>query len=407
MHSQDDRRSVLEQAVVRRSPAGSARGDLPVPGASQEPELIEQIDGGPLWIGGRNLATRYFLAPLAGYTHLAFRRVVRECGGVGLATTDLVQASHLIAGTKWARELVTTHPDDSPLSVQIYGGVLEHLVRAAQWLEDHGYAAVDINMGCPMAKITGQGGGARLMCDTEGACGLVERVVTAVDIPVTVKMRLGWDREQISAPALAREFEKLGVAAITIHGRTRQQGFRGTVDLDGIRAVVEAVEQIPVIGNGDVRTPSDAWRMRELTGCAAVAIGRGALYDPWIFRRLELAKTSRGRQPPDSSANHDAPVLQTDLGPAPAEQIRFLSRHFDLMVDQHGEFHSCRMFRKFAAWSGATLGIPEDLEDRLRRFESIAEFEAIVAEIRLRHGTRRDTRPTAEIKVPNGPVEYW
>src|SRR5882724_11207633 len=113
-------------------------------------------------IGNRTLATRYFLAPLAGYTHLAFRRVVRECGGVGLATTDLVQATHLVSGTRWARELVATHPEDEPLSVQIYGGVAGHLVQAARWLEERGYAAVDINMGCPIAKITGQGGGARL-----------------------------------------------------------------------------------------------------------------------------------------------------------------------------------------------------------------------------------------------------
>ncbi len=364
---------------------------LPVESTSDEAEAPS------IRIGNRTLATRYYLAPLAGYTHLAFRRVVRECGGVGLATTDLVQAAHLVSGTRWARELVATHPEDEPLSVQIYGGVAAHLVQAAQWLEGHGYAAVDINMGCPMAKITGQGGGARIMCDTDGACGLVRQVVEAVTIPVTVKMRLGWDRERITAPALAREFERLGVAAITIHGRTRAQGFRGSVDLDGIRAVVEAVERIPVVGNGDVRTPADAWRMRELTGCAAVAIGRGALFDPWIFRRLQLAQASRGRKPPDSVTGD----------PTPAEQICFLSRHFRLMVEQHGEFQSCRMFRKFAAWSGARLGIPEDLEDRLRRFESIAEFEQIVEGIRVRHGTRRDARPTAEIRVPNGPVEYW
>jgi tRNA-dihydrouridine synthase B len=357
-----------------------------------------------LWeiqIGNRILATRYFLAPLAGYTHLAFRRVIRECGGVGLATTDLVQAAHLISGTRWARELVATHAEDRPLSVQIYGGVPEHLVQAARWLEDHGYGAVDINMGCPMAKITGQGGGARLMCDTDGACGLVEQVVAAVKIPVTVKMRLGWDRERISAPALAREFEQLGVAAITIHGRTRAQGFRGAVDLKGIRAVVEAVQHIPVIGNGDVRSVADAWQMRQLTGCDAVAIGRGALIDPWIFRRLQVAEESREHEFPDWPA--DPP----DCHPTPSEQIGFLVRHFALMVEQHGEFQSCRMFRKFAAWSGARLGIPEDLEDRLRRFESIAEFDEIVAEIRNRHGTRRDARPTAEIRVPNGPVEYW
>ncbi|HLJ11441.1 MAG TPA: tRNA-dihydrouridine synthase family protein [Planctomycetaceae bacterium] len=357
-------------------------------------------------IGDRTLATRYFLAPLAGYTHLAFRRVVRACGGVGLATTDLVQASHLVAGTRWARELVATHPEDEPLSVQIYGGVAGHLVAAAKWLEDHGYAAVDLNMGCPMAKITGHGGGARLMCDVDGACTLVGQVVEAITIPVTVKMRLGWDCERISAPALAREFEQLGVAAITIHGRTRAQGFRGSVDLDGIRAVVEAVERIPVVGNGDVRSPADAWRMREATGCAAVAIGRGALLDPWIFRRLQHAHTNVGNEPAES-CGRERSLEPREFAPSAAEQIGFLSRHFELMVEQHGEFHSCRMFRKFAAWSGARLGIPEDLEDRLRRFESIAEFDDIVKEIRARHGTRRNPRPTAEIKVPNGPLEYW
>lgn len=341
-----------------------------------------------LRIGNRTLATRYFLAPLAGYTHLAFRRVIRECGGVGLATTDLVQASHLVSGTRWARELIVTDPADNPLSVQIYGGEIRHLVAAATWLEANGYEAVDINMGCPMAKITGQGGGARLMCDSDGACALVGQVVQAVRIPVTVKMRLGWDRERITAPALAREFEQLGVAAITIHGRTRQQGFRGAVLLEGIRAVAEAVERIPIVGNGDVRTVADARRMRDETGCDAIAIGRGALLDPWIFRRLQRAD-------------------QGDYVPTIDEQIGFLNRHFALMVEQHGEFYSCRMFRKFAAWYGARLGIPEDLEDRLRRFESVEEFGRIVAEVRERHGTRVDPRPTAEIKVPNGPVEHW
>jgi tRNA-dihydrouridine synthase B len=353
--------------------------DAPVPSKDESDSLR---------IGNRTHSSRYFLAPLAGYTHLAFRRMIRECGGVGLATTDLVQASHLVSGTRWARELVATHPEDRPLSVQIYGGEIQDLVAAAKWLEEQGYEGVDINMGCPMAKITGQGGGARLMCDTDGACGLVGQVVKAVGIPVTVKMRLGWDREQITAPALARAFEQLGVAAITIHGRTRQQGFSGRVLLDGIRAVVEAVEHIPIIGNGDVRTVADAARMRAQTGCDAVAIGRGALLDPWIFRRLQQAESGA-------------------FVPTPEEQIAFLARHFALMVEQHGEFQSCLMFRKFAAWYGARLGIPEDLEDRLRRFESIDAFGQIVADIRVRHGDRINPRPTAEIKVPNGPVEHW
>jgi nifR3 family TIM-barrel protein len=340
-------------------------------------------------IGSRLLPSRYCLAPLAGYTHLAFRRVIRELGGLGLATTDLVQASFLLSGKPHSRDLIATSPDDRPLSVQIFSGFRHELVRAARWLEDHGYAGVDINMGCPMAKVNGQGGGARLMCDPDGACRTVGEVAAAVSLPVTVKMRLGWDATQITAPALAREFEQLGVAAITIHGRTRQQGFHGRVDLEGIAATVAAVERIPIIGNGDVRSVADAIEMRRRTGCHAVAIGRGAMLDPWIFRRLER-----------HAAGSDAP------DPTPAEQIDFLARHFTLMTEQHGDY-SCTLFRKFAAWYGAKLGIPEELEDRLRRFASIAEFEAIVAEIRQRHGERRTSVATALVKVPNGPVEKW
>jgi nifR3 family TIM-barrel protein len=354
----------------------------------------------PLRIGPYTLASRYFLAPLAGYTHLAFRRIVRELGGVGWGTTDLVQAMHLVRGTLWARELVATHPEDSPLAVQIYGGQVQHLVAAAKWLEDHGYAAVDINMGCPMAKINGQGGGARLMCQSDGACNLVGQVVQAVKIPVTVKMRLGWDRDNITAPLLAREFEQLGVAAITIHGRTRQQGFQGTVQLDGIRAVAEAVEKIPVIGNGDVRSVADAHHMRRFTGCDAVAIGRGALLDPWIFRRLQIAEEA-------FSSGNSEDLAAAEFTPDVTAQVGFLRRHFALMLEQRGEYFSCRMFRKFAAWYGARLGVPEDLEDKLRRFESVQEFASIADEVALRHGTRSNPTPTAFLKVPNGPIEHW
>jgi tRNA-dihydrouridine synthase B len=355
--------------------------------------------GGNLRLGPYAVALPYFLAPLAGYTHLAFRMVIRKNGGVGWATTDLVQATHLVSGTRWARELVKTCPEDSPLSVQIYGGVTEHLVRAAKWLETNGYSAIDINMGCPMAKITGQGGGARLMCRVDGACDLVGAVVASVSIPVTVKMRLGWDRTRITAPELAREFEQIGVSAITIHGRTRQQGFRGDVDRTGIRAVVEAVDRIPVIGNGDVKTVADAWQMFDETGCAAIAIGRGALLDPWLFRRLGQAEPYRLAGEPLSAV--------PDWQPSPADQITFLRDHFAAMVAQHGEFSSCLQFRKFAAWYGARLGIPEDVEDRFRRFASCEEFEELVQMVEQRHGERQDARPTIEVRVPNGPVEYW
>lgn len=340
-------------------------------------------------IGSRVLPSRYFLAPLAGYTHLAFRRALRELGGLGLATTDLVHATSLLAQNRKSLDLIQTDAEDRPLTIQIFGSKPDVLARAARWLEDHGYQGIDINMGCPMAKINGQGGGARIACEADAACGLVGRVVEAVEIPVTVKMRLGWDADNITAPNLAAAFEGLGVKAITIHGRTRAQGFHGSVDRDGIRQVVEAVQEIPVVGNGDVRSVEDALSMRKETGCHAVAIGRGAMLDPWIFRKIE--QVTRGETPDD---------------PSPDQQIDFLRRHFWLMTEQH-EDYACTLFRKFAGWYGAKLGVPEDLEARLRKFESFNEFESIVAEIRQRHGERESDVATALIKVPNGPVERW
>lgn len=372
---------------------------LPLDSPPQSGErLIAQLKSGEqdaqaepsIQIGGRLIPTRYFLAPLAGYTHLAFRRALRELGGLGLATTDLVHATSLLAENRKSLDLIVTHPDDRPLSIQIFGSKPDVLARAAVWLEDHEYAGVDINMGCPMAKVNGQGGGARIACQFDAASELVNRVVSAVNVPVTVKMRLGWDADSLTAPGLAAEFERLGVAAITIHGRTRAQGFHGSVDLDGIRAVVDAVDSIPVIGNGDVRTVEDALQMRRVTGCDAVAIGRGAMLDPWLFYRLE--RHERGDQTP--------------FEPTPDEQVDFLRRHFYLMVDQHDDY-SCFLFRKFAAWYGAKLGIPEELEARLRRFESFEEFDRITDEIRKRHGERQSNVATALIKVPNGPVERW
>ena len=341
-------------------------------------------------IGDRVLPSRFFLAPLAGYTHLAFRTAIRELGGLGLATTDLVHATSLLSKNRKSLELIATNEIDRPLSIQIFGSKPDVLAAAALWLEDHGYTGVDINMGCPMAKVNGQGGGARITCEYDSACELVSRVVNAVKIPVTVKMRLGWDRDKLTAPELAAAFEQLGAAAITIHGRTRAQGFGGSVDMDGIRQVVEAVEKIPVVGNGDVRSVKDAQSMQKTTGCDAIAIGRGAMLDPWLFRRLELASQSK----------------DWDFEPTPDEQVHFLRRHFRLMTGQHDEY-SCKLFRKFAGWYGARLGIPEDLENRLRRFDSFDEFESIADEIRLRHGERESTVATALVKVPNGPVERW
>ena len=347
------------------------------------------VDHSALTIGNRTLPSRYFLAPLAGYTQRSFRLAVRELGGLGLATTDLVLAHTLLHGSRKSLRLIRTAPADRPLSVQLHGSDPRTIGDAARWLVDRGCEGIDLNMGCPMAKLAGSGGGARLMCDAAGAAALARTVVEAVRVPVTVKMRLGWDRDLRTAPQLARAVEQEGVAAVTVHGRTRQQGFRGVVDLEGIAAAVDAVSAIPVVGNGDVRTVEDALHMRRVTGCAAVAIGRGALMDPWLFRKL--ADVAAGDEPREPTSD---------------ELIAFLVRHFTLMhVDEEDD--ACTLFRKFAGWYGAKLGIPEDLEDRLRRFESVAEFEEIVVEIRERRGQRLRAVPTALVKVPNGPVDKW
>ncbi|QDT38747.1 tRNA dihydrouridine synthase [Stratiformator vulcanicus] len=342
-----------------------------------------------LRIGDRELATRYFLAPLAGYTHLAFRTAIRELGGLGLATTDLIPAKHVIRGSRKSDQLLETSPEDRPLTVQIFGRDAAEAAQAAQVLEDDGYGGVDLNMGCPMRKINKSGGGAKLMCEADSAVNMARTVIAAVSIPVTIKMRLGWDADSITAPQLARMFEQEGVAAVTVHGRTRAQGFSGSVDLNGIAATAAAVDSMPIIGNGDVRTPEDALYMQQFTGCDAIAIGRGAMMDPWIFRKLD--DIAAGREP------HE---------PEPAEIIAFLRRHFTLMTEQHGDY-SCTLFRKFAAWYGAKLGVPEDLEDRLRLIGSVETFNEIVDEIEQRHGERESSIPTALVKVPNGPVERW
>src|SRR5579871_2880699 len=249
-------------------------------------------------IGSLELASNLFLSPLAGYTNLPFRLVVREIGGVGLCTTDLVNARSLLEKRDKAFKLIETRPEDSPLAVQLFGSVPEEMRDATQYLESIGIASVDINMGCPVRKITRVGGGSAMMTELDKTSALVKGMVNAVKIPVTAKMRLGWDDDNLTAPDLARALEDAGAAAIFVHGRTREQGFGGTVNLAGIRKVVEAVKTIPVIGNGDIVTPQAAKKMFDETGCAGVSMGRGAFYDPWIFRRtLQYLRTTPGPQP--------------------------------------------------------------------------------------------------------------
>jgi nifR3 family TIM-barrel protein len=340
------------------------------------------------------LESRYLLAPLAGYTNLPFRLAVREVGGLGLATTDLVNARALLQASRKTLELIQTGPEDRPVAVQIYGANREEMCAAAQWLQDYGVSAVDINMGCPVHKVVRGGGGSAMLCDAAGTVGLVRAVVEAVRIPITVKMRLGWDEAHWSAPFFAREFEQAGVAAVIIHGRTRAQGFGGQVNLDGIRAVVEAVERIPVVGNGDVRTIADAERMRTVTGCAGVAIGRGALLNPWIFAQLR-----RWEQTGDPGP-----------GPSYEQRLAFMERHFYLLVAQRGEHFACLTFRKVANWYCKALRSGREVQQRLIRLDGIAVFDEMVARLRERGAPSDWDHGQAEgpqVPVPSGPVERW
>jgi nifR3 family TIM-barrel protein len=353
------------------------------------------LTSGPLRLGSLEVPTRFFLAPLAGYTTLAFRLSVRELGGLGLATTDLVNARALVRASRRTLELIQTCPADRPLAVQIYGADAAEMHDAAQWLENYGVSVVDINMGCPVHKVCRGGGGSALMCNPADTVALVRAVVEAVKIPVTVKMRLGWDDTDQSAPFFAREFEQAGVAAVTIHGRTRAQGFGGRVNLDGIRAVVEATERIPVIGNGDVRTSADAIQMMETTGCAGVAIGRGALLNPWIFAQLE-----------QYTSHQNTSGLR--LRPSREQHIDFMDRHFHLLADYRGERFGCLTFRKVANWYCRVLRPGREIQQRLMHLETVAEFESIIDQVRSAPGSESDpSENELAIPVPSGPIEHW
>jgi nifR3 family TIM-barrel protein len=367
-------------------------------------------------IGSLNLETNLFLSPLAGYTNLPFRIVVREIGGVGLATTDLVNARSLLEKRDKAFKLIETSSADQPLAVQLFGSVPGEMRDAAVLVAERGAAAIDINMGCPARKVCRVGGGSAMMTNLERTAELVRGVVSAVKIPVTAKMRLGWDDQNITAPDLAKALEDAGLAALFIHGRTREQGFSGRVNLAGIRAVVQAVKSIPVIGNGDVTTPEAARVMMHETGCRGVSIGRGAFYHPWIFRDT-VHYLSKGEMPPE---------------PPFTERLRVMRRHLDLMVEVFGEEHGCRMFRKIAPWYARRFGPAAEFNRQAVRIAKRSDFDVVVEHYmtwrrqfldpngellpRFRPAplvasfmepTSADHAGMGQIAVPKGPVEMW
>jgi nifR3 family TIM-barrel protein len=397
------------QRVERMSqPAAHSRLAMPAGEPTASPSCPR------MRLGQYELSSNLFLSPLAGYTNLPMRLTMRELGGLDWATTDLVNARSLLEENPRALQLIQTNPADRPLAAQLFGSVPAEMRAAAIQLEARGLASIDVNMGCPVRKVTKIGGGSAMMTELTKTANLVRGMIEAVKIPVTAKMRLGWDSENITAPDLARALEDVGVAAIFVHGRTRAQGFTGAVSLAGIRAVVEAVRHIPVIGNGDVTTPDAAKKMLDETGCAGVSIGRGAFYNPWIFRQTQH-------------------YLRTgELLPEPTfdERMGVMGRHFDLMIEVFGEELGCRMFRKIAAWYARRFGPAVDFRRRVVTIRSRADFSMAVSGYRAwraqfcdEQGELRPkfqppklvapflrtepSQPDGVIPVPRGPIERW
>src|SRR5262249_22043126 len=274
-----------------------------------------------------------------------------------------------------------------------------------------GIAAIDINMGCPVRKVCRVGGGSAMMTELSKTAALVRGMALALKIPVTAKMRLGWGEQNITAPGLGRAPEGADAAGIFVHGRTREQGFGGSVNLAGIKAVVQAVRTIPVVGNGDVTTPEAAKKMLDETGCAGVSIGRGAFYNPWIFLHTR----------------HYLDTGELPAEPRFEERVGVMCRHLDLMVEVFGEEHGCRMFRKVAPWYAKRFGPANEFNKRVVQVSSKAEFHDILEHyLRWRRQFLDDTgellgrfRPAPmiasfmqgpdaarrqEIPVPKGPV---
>ncbi|MCH2160620.1 MAG: tRNA dihydrouridine synthase DusB [Phycisphaerales bacterium] len=309
-----------------------------------------------LQIGPLQLDAPVLLAPIAGHTDLAFRRVCREQGGVGCAYTDLLNCHSILAETSKGMALARTCPEDTPFGMQLYGSADDPLPEAAGWAIDHGADVIDINMGCPVDKVAKKNGGSLLLRDCTNTLKLVEQVLAVVEsrgggrVPLTAKVRLGWDEDSIVAPTLARDLEQVGVAMVTVHGRTTKQFFSGQANWDAIGDVVEAVRSIPVIGNGDVTTPEDAVELVRRSGCAGVMIGRGALRRPWLLQRSTNA------------------LLHGDPGPEPTfnQKIDMVLRHLDLLQEYTVPRLVIATMRKQISWYGRAMGHIKPLKEAVR-----------------------------------------
>ena len=313
-----------------------------------------------LTIGNVELTNPYILAPMAGVTDLPFRLLCRE-QGAGLLCMEMVSAKAIQYNNKNTKALLEIHPEEPPVSLQLFGSDPEVISEIAKQIEELPFSILDINMGCPVPKIVRNGEGSALMKQPKLVHEIVSKTVKAIEKPVTVKIRKGFDDSCINAVEIAKIIEDAGASAVAVHGRTREQYYSGKADWDIIRQVKEAVS-IPVIGNGDVVSGASAIAMQRETGCDGVMIGRGAQGNPWIFSEL-LAYDRTGEMP---------------ARPTIEEIKQMIYRHARLQVKYKGEYLGIREMRKHVSWYTSGLPNSAKLRGEINAVESLAELEELL-----------------------------
>lgn len=314
-----------------------------------------------LQIGNVKLENDLILGPMAGVTDLPFRLLCKE-QGAGLLCMEMVSAKGIMYNNKNTKFLLTIDEREKPVSLQLFGSDPDIISEQAKRIEELPFDILDINMGCPVPKIVNNGDGSALMKNPLLAGEIIEKTARAIQKPVTVKIRKGFDEEHINAVEMAHIAQESGAAAIAIHGRTREQYYSGKADWEIIRQVKEAVH-IPVIGNGDVWTPQDAIDMRKQTGCDGVMIGRGAQGNPWIFKQI-LHYEQTGE------------LLEK---PSPQEVTEMILRHTKMQMEFKGEYIGMREIRKHAAWYTAGYKNSAKLRGKINETETYEELKELLS----------------------------